>query len=241
MAYVRVAFADVESCMGVDPTSNAPGPAALAAAPVSKEFSDKATQLQRVTGATSAIIVVDLPGRGIASALAPCSALASSSYVITVDAKALARRVSGLPRGEDLILAHELSHVLQYRANPAYVHTLCSRLAFDVKLYELLADFGAGYIMYKQGLGQSRQIFAQTVASLADYEFTNVNHHGTVTERLNAYDFGETVAASGKSLDMAALMRNGSAFMQFLAGPSEREASRDYQQYLRRAIEAIYQ
>ena len=199
--------------------------------------------LQGLLGITQLILVVDEPGRGIGRARPPCLNSGRRSDLIATDVEALQRADSTRPMAADLILAHELSHVLQFHASADFVASLCAGTLRDVKVYELLADFGAGYAMCKIGNQNARQNFVRTVSSLADYQFTAVRHHGTVTERLNAFDMGQASGYFGQELKMEALIRNREAFLRLLGGPEQRNleaGSTTFGAFTRNALAEVY-
>ncbi len=177
-------------------------------------------------------------GAGTFQASSTCSG--QRRYVLFVDL-AFYDELLGLgQRALEFVLAHELSHFLQYRANPNIVDAICRRRRFDVRTLELMADFAAGYAIEVMYAGRNEFSLLRTVSQLADYEFADVLHHGTVTERTSAFGFGRHARFFGKPLDMRRLLANRATFERLLfAGRFTTSASAQTRMY-RNAIEELY-
>jgi hypothetical protein len=202
-------------------------------------------QLRRAMDITTQVILVGSSTAGVAVTSPPCSNTASAVYMISVNDALLIERERQLKGASIAILAHELGHVMQFSTNRQLVEDLCANRLQGVKGLELMADFAAGYAVYKTQrslIDQGNNFFVQTIASLSDYAFTNVQHHGTVTARMDAFGFGEAALLNGRPLDMVALMRNSATFMQRLAGPNQTAiaAGASYQQWIQQSLDEIY-
>lgn len=236
------ASADTSGCLeadarGVARTSPSyPLPAAL---------SGRVALLQNVLGITQAIPIRYVPDAGVGRAVASCSAPGSvgTPARIEIDADAILSANARAPMTVDVVLAHELSHVLQFSADTRFITSLCAGTLGDVKAYELLADFGAGYALYKTGRRNAQLEFANAVGALGDYEFSSPLHHGTVSERLNAFNMGQACAYFGRPLRMDALLRNKETFLRYLAGANEHTLQShftNYADYARHTLDEVY-
>jgi hypothetical protein len=198
-------------------------------------------------GISPQVVLIGSPTGGIGAASPPCRNQAHPIYVITVDSGTLAQHEQQLKGSSVVVLAHELGHVLQFLNDRTFVTALCSNtLQGGVRPFELMADFAAGYALYKTqrlAIDQGNTLFARVIASLSDYAFTNVQHHGTVTERMNAFGFGEAAALRGRPINMAALMRNSAIFLERLAGPSQTAmaAGGSYETWVQQSLDEIGQ
>lgn len=209
-------------------------------------FNERAALLQRTLGIGQAVRISDTTNAGIGRAVAPCEGAGSSrsSARIETDSAALLKANSRSPMTVDLVLAHELSHVLQFSSNAEFQDKLCAGTLGDVKIYELLADFGAGYALYKVGHRNAQLDFTNAVGGLADYQLRSPFHHGTTTERINAFNMGQASAFFGRPIRMDALMRNKEVFLQLLVGENERQlkaAPTNYLDFARHALDEVYQ
>lgn len=236
-------IADDDSCLDAD-ASTGTGRSGLTterAPPVA--VMQRVEQLRRVLVVQSDIRVIDSPGGDIGSARAPCPQRDRSDPIVAINVRALEDADIKYPMSADLVIAHELSHILQFSASPVFVAAICSGARQSLKTYELLADFGAGYAMFKLAGPTVNHSFPQTMAALSDYKFTSVKHHGTVTERLNAFDMGLAAAYLHKPLNMDALIRNQDAFLRLLGGPSMpsvESGSTTQLKFTQDALEQIY-
>lgn len=209
-------------------------------------FNDRAALLQRTLGIGQAVPISNTTNAGIGRAVAPCehSGSGRSSARLEIDTAALLAVNSRSPMAVDLVLAHELSHVLQFSSDAEFQRKLCAGTLGDVKIYELLADFGAGYALYKVGHRSAQLDFTNAVAKLADYQLRSPFHHGITTERINAFDMGQASAFFGRAIRMDALMRNKEIFLKLLNGESERQlkaAPTNYLEFARHALDEVYQ
>jgi hypothetical protein len=92
------------------------------------------------------------------------------------------------------ICAHEFGHIVQFFS--AY-HTRLTGAHSTVKLVELHADFLSGYYIGLRNVEySSRELVSLGHAwkTLGDSDYTNINHHGTAEERLQAIEAGFTFA-----------------------------------------------
>lgn len=223
------------------------GPATTAlTSPIPAIFNDRAALLQRTLGIGRAVPISDTTNAGIGRAVAPCehSGSGESSARIETDTAALLAANSRSPMTVDLVLAHELSHVLQFSSDAEFQRKLCAGTLGDVKIYELLADFGAGYALYKVGRRNAQLDFTNAVAELADYHLHSPFHHGMTTERINAFNMGQASAFFGREIRMDALMRNKEVFLKLLDGENERQlkaAPTNYVDFARHALDEVYQ
>lgn len=184
-------------------------------------------KIQRVLGVPSSIRFSMVTQGDVGSARPVCAGDTTQVPSVVFNFSALEDLDDSDSDGVNAVFAHELSHILQFMVSPAYVQALCSGKAFDEKTYELLADFGAGYAMYKLGKTDDQLSFVRTIAALSDYRFSSVHHHGMVVERMNAFNIGQAAAYSGRPLDMAVLLRNQKEFLRMLDGPSRARIERD--------------
>ena len=162
--------------------------------------------------------------------------------LITLDIERLKERIRSSERTMDFILAHELAHVLQLKGSSEFLNDYCNRNIDSVKTIELLADFMAGHITRSSLNIPDHAEFTKAVTSLGDYRFSEIDHHGKVTERLNAFYFGVNVASSGRPLIAAKFIKNSDNFLEVLGGPSFYKA--DYEKtnnYYLHAIEGMYE
>lgn len=114
--------------------------------------------------------------------------------------------VSG--REIDMVLAHEIAHVLQYSDDRDLVRDLCeSKSTTKTKNIELVADIYAGYSMRKTSPQSDAKDLIIALSSLADYNFARNDHHGKVSERITAFNLGQALAMDERQLTMALLMR----------------------------------
>jgi hypothetical protein len=239
------ALADVpaESCLRAENSFGTLSKVSAATLPSNSPLGIALENLRQVMGVTPPVSLVDSPIGGISAARPPCRQI--PIYMITVDAEQLEERERQLRGASQVLVAHELGHVLQYLSSPSLVQALCTNSLNDVKTLELMADFAAGYAMYKTqklAIDQGNTLLARTIASVADYGFADVTHHGTVTERMSAFGYGEAAALSGRRLDMAALMRNSASFTNRLAGPSltMMAEGESYEKWVEKSLEEIY-
>jgi hypothetical protein len=233
-----------ESCLRADQVGSPPT-RQVTDAPVDVRITNTLEQLRRTMAVAPSVTIVDSSAGGVASARPPCRR-STPSYVITADMELLQKTENTYKGASEVLIAHELGHVLQYSGNPSLVESVCTNTLNEVKTLELLADFAAGYAVYsteKLSIDRGNNLLVRTIASLADYGFADVTHHGTVTERMNAFDFGEAAALHGRSLDMQALMRNSAKFMDRLAGPRGTEVTTgdSYQRWVQESLQEIYQ
>jgi len=106
------------------------------------------------------------------------------------------------------VLGHEIGHVIQYAAAREFQTQVCQGRAFNVRSYELMADTISGWLygrLYSSGGNNS---VLEAISQMADYEFTDTAHHGTVTERVSAFNLGTSAAAKNKPLSVTHIMRN---------------------------------
>lgn len=110
------------------------------------------------------------------------------------------------------VIGHELGHAITLKASPQTRARLCEGSA-SIRQVELLADFLSGFLAFQlrdpaesssPDLRQ-RGAVVPTIASLADYEFSNPLHHGRIAERTAAFGFGANSAAFGHQLDVGYL------------------------------------
>jgi hypothetical protein len=239
------ALADVppESCLRAENSFGTPSRIGAATLPSTSALAIAVEKLRQVMDVGPPVSTVDSPIGGISAARPPCRQV--PIYMITVDAEQVGERERQLRGASQVLVAHELGHVLQYLSSPSLVEALCTNSLNNVKTLELMADFAAGYAMYKTqklAIDQGNTLLARTIASVADYGFADVTHHGTVTERMNAFGYGEAAALSGRRLDMAALMRNSASFTNRLAGPSLTAMAQgeSYEKWVEQSLEEIY-
>lgn len=105
------------------------------------------------------------------------------------------------------VLGHELSHVAQLETQSNFREKVCKNTKVSLKKYELLCDLGAGFAHLSLTENSNRSPI-QLIASVADYQFANVRHHGVVTERASAFGLGRILAAQKKAYSMASWIRN---------------------------------
>ncbi|HDY87281.1 MAG TPA: hypothetical protein ENH82_04090 [bacterium] len=141
----------------------------------------------------------------------------------------------------DVVLAHELAHLIQFSISSELKRRVCNGTFGEVKTIELLADLAAGYIMLTIFQRRNPTDLILTISSLAEYEFSNKLHHGMVNERVSAFNFGQLLAFSGKPLDMKKLMNNKKVFLELVSGPPANLGSlSSYNNYYKDAMERIY-
>ncbi len=116
------------------------------------------------------------------------------------------------------VLAHEYGHFLQFEANPALRQQVCNRSVSNLRTIELMADTSAGFILQEMYGASNRLRLLRLISGLADYQFANVNHHGTVTERNSAYGMGSYASYLDYQLDMGKLYRRADTFENHLFG-----------------------
>ena len=196
-------------------------------------------ELQRAARSRVAINSGFLPDSGTVLAGPSCG---GPSHRLRMDPRiAAGLQARGVPVLR-YVLAHELAHFLQYEASPQTAGLVCEgRLPSSrTILMELLADFCAGQILAQ--LGEDRAVggLQTAVALLADYEFANPEHHGTVAERSNALNFGALAARHGFGVDMARLIKNEATFRRHLGGPPARSAPQDLERWFKRAVEDVF-
>jgi len=141
----------------------------------------------------------------------------------------------------DLVLAHELAHFLQFKASGDLVKRACINKLGNIKLIELLADTVAGYSMRKLFNSTSHNDLIVVISTLSEYNVYQEDHHGTVNERVNAFNLGQLIAASGRILDVSRLMKNQDAFTQILGGPAYGASAAEIQNYYEQALKRLYQ
>jgi hypothetical protein len=246
LAFGAPVTADVTpvSCLHADLTVSG-SPLPNSSRPLQGALSDTVEQLRRAMRISARVVLVGSSTAGVAMTSPPCFNTATGAYVITVNDALLIERENQLKGASIAVLAHELGHVMQFSTNRQLVEDLCANRLQGVKELELLADFASGYAIYKTQrslIDQGNNFFVQTIASLSDYAFTNEQHHGTVTERMDAFGFGEAAFLNGRALDMAALMRNSAPFMQRLAGPKQTAiaAGASFQQWIQQSLDEVY-
>lgn len=169
-----------------------------------------------------------------------CSGNETGNYLVlgpdTVD------KLQGLSRySTDLILAHEIAHLMQLEASPELKRALCRKEIRDRKTIELLADMVAGHIMYSLFEMKNRKQLLLVIAELSDYKFSDELHHGSMSERSNAFNMGQGLAARGKPLDVDKFLENKSVFLEVLGGaPRSSLGHNSYQEFYQNAMEALY-
>ncbi len=99
------------------------------------------------------------------------------------------------------VCAHEFGHIVQFK------HGISNSDLGDepgrVKHKELHADFLSGYFAGMRKLQKPdypAAVYAVTLESLGDFNFTNPTHHGTPAERVKAMIAGYEVGHAGKSV-----------------------------------------
>lgn len=141
----------------------------------------------------------------------------------------------------ETILAHELGHILQFLADEELTSRLCAREKVRSKKYELLADVSAGYVVGSMRRSSQQPVVSRVIARLADYDFANPSHHGTVSERINAWAIGQHAIEAGYSLKMSVLLENVGVFMDVLGGPPASLSSPEQQrQYINSALRRVF-
>lgn len=99
------------------------------------------------------------------------------------------------------IAAHECAHIHQFFS--PHVHRLLKGQRTGVA-FELHADFLAGYYMAsKHGSDRNLSIFARSLYEKGDFDFNDVNHHGTPDQRVHAMESGFRSAHRGDSFEYA--------------------------------------
>jgi hypothetical protein len=144
-------------------------------------------------------------------------------------------------RALTFVLAHEVSHFLQYLADSELVYRLCQKQTVERRVYELLADFSAGHIANALQRGDSDFRLLEVLARLADYDFTNVEHHGTTTQRMAAQGLGAFANHHGKPLDMARLLTKKRKFEEVLFVGAPQPTFEAQQKVYLQSLEALYQ
>jgi hypothetical protein len=211
-----------------------------------KDLRDMLARLRSVMHVPQPVALVSASNGDIGVTSPPCPGFNPPTYVITLDTVVLSEKERQLKGATFAVLAHELGHVLQFSSDNQLINEVCSNnLRFSVKPLELMADFASGYAVYKTqrlAIDQGDTLFVRMIASLSDYAFTDVQHHGTVTERMNAFGFGQAAALRGRPLDMSALLRNSALFMQRLAGPNQTAIStgQSYEEWVQQALNDVY-
>jgi len=77
-------------------------------------------------------------------------------------------------------------------------------------------------------------------SELSDYGFSDPKHHGRVSDRSNAFNFGQTLAAYGKPLNVESFMRNQDRFLELLSGPAVSDGPSEMNRFFLDAMEALY-
>ncbi len=214
--------------------------------PISELITERASLLGDVLGITQRVPVSHVPSAGIGRTIAPCKSPSGSSSDpprIETDSAELMSANTLFPATVDVVLAHELSHILQFRASAEFSSRVCAGNLKDVRIYELMADFGAGFALYKVGRKSAQLDFANAVSALADYRFKSPLHHGTVSERISAFNMGQASALFGRPMKMDALLRNQDAFLRLVGGAPESQLQAhptDYADFARHALDEIY-
>lgn len=95
------------------------------------------------------------------------------------------------------VLAHEFAHVAQYRRR-----VMSALAGKTVKRSELHADLVSGYYLGLRKLANtSLKLRAAGMAlySIGDYAYNDPQHHGTPEERIEASEYGFSLANQGRS------------------------------------------
>jgi hypothetical protein len=196
----------------------------------------KVDALDRGLGLDLSPIVEVTPFGGI-QARASCDGLAA----IQVGADLLGTLEGTTPRALDVVLAHELGHLLEYRASVDLVERVCANRPGPVKALELLADLVAGYAMHELFKVENANDLVVVIAELADYQFNDDEHHGTVAERMNAFNLGQMLAFSGRELAVDRFMKNQEAFLETLSGPrANGNSAAEIKRFYEEAMEGLY-
>ncbi len=189
---------------------------------------------------------------GLNTFLAQNKCLGSNNHYTLIADREMAYRSLDMRSGLTfLVVAHEVSHFLQYQSNEDLSRRLCAGSRVDTKALELMADFGAGMIIWQlaeDGLlpasenNRHNLSIVGALADLADYKFADPNHHGRVSERNNAFGFGRLAASKGLPLDMERLIKNKDTFLTHLPGPLQRtvRSSADMLDFYEAALRDIY-
>ncbi|GJE44323.1 hypothetical protein AEGHOMDF_3511 [Methylobacterium soli] len=151
-----------------------------------------------------------------------------------------ANLVSELGSGEAVtyVLGHEIAHVAQYVASSNLKRQICQGRSVDVRTYELMADAISGWCYRILFPGATSDIVLSTISKLSDYEFSNAAHHGTVTERISAFNLGTSASDKRMRLSVVNLVNNIALFEEAIFPSRQIESfnsaqdKRDY--YLRR-------
>ncbi|WGF90224.1 hypothetical protein [Marinivivus vitaminiproducens] len=154
-----------------------------------------------------------------------CDSEAIFELVLPRRALSRVREREGEP-GLLFVIAHELAHIACLRSTDLRTR-MCAKNGIGqkpIKHIELIADFMSGYAfgqIYRtsqqlDGFTPNTRSVSRTVTALADYQFANVRHHGTVSERVSAFGFGNISAAIGQAIDPKWLMENDTRFMELL-------------------------
>ncbi|MEQ8995330.1 MAG: hypothetical protein RID53_02360 [Coleofasciculus sp. B1-GNL1-01] len=95
------------------------------------------------------------------------------------------------------IMAHEFAHILQWKYQSQLIG----------KLRELHADFLAGYYLGVKNYIPYRDLraFASSLFTKGDYNFWNLDHHGTPQERVAAMNIGYSLGQLGSKISTAYL------------------------------------
>lgn len=180
----------------------------------------------------------------VAAAYPPCGEI--TPYRIHVSGPTFRRLIDDVGTHAALfVVAHEIGHIAQYQSDRRFESAVCGGSIQEIKFFELLADCAAGYVITKLTTVTERQ--SSTVAviaaitELSDYNFSNVQHHGTLTERYAAAGLGSMAAMEGVPLDMAVLLQRRQRFERslFAADPlpnvdeMRRRASRQIRELFR--------
>ena len=199
--------------------------------------------VRRIAAATPSLppIVVELrPRSGAVLARPGCGAVHHGTLVFGMEAYSRLK-----PLGDEsleFIVAHEIGHFLQYQSDTALRDAVCNHEKLNVRSLELMADFLAGFLVWSQDDEENpgRMNLMLTISSLSDYEFTNVSHHGTVTERNSAFGMGQYARFADKSLDMRALMRKVDFFDEFIFAGTPKGTYAEQDRAFREVLEDLF-
>ncbi len=143
----------------------------------------------------------------------------------------------------EILVSHEISHFKQYEASNSFYSDVCLGKRFPVIDMELLADYGAGFAVQSIYQSMTKRPFVLAVSKLADYDFSNIRHHGPVSQRLNAFNVGQWAAFQGYTFDMLVLLKNIRVFRDLMDGPpiATTSNSSELRKYYDTSIQRIHE
>lgn len=174
---------------------------------------------------------------------APACPAEAGSGVIYIDADILHDISQSSEHALNLVLAHELAHILQFSTSKRFAKQVCDNniQGITIKTIELLADMVSGHLMYTQFEINNPSELLLVISKLSDYRFSDVNHHGTANERMNAFSLGYTLAFNNLPIKMKKFLANQDVFLDVLGGPpAQLRSPRQVHDFYTTAMKELY-